>query len=337
MVSCRGHVGAGVGMTEIVIGVAASHTTLMNTQWDKVDHLPRAHSFRDALIGAGAQLRAAQPDVVVIIGSNHFRGFWLDLMPAFTIGVGDVVSAGENGMPIGPLPCDPDLGLHVCKSLIDEGVDLAFSTKLTVDHGISHAFQWLIGDAGIPIVPIIINCFAPPLPRLDRVATVGAALGRALASAPGARRIAVVATGGLSHQLPFPDWRDPQGEDEQFLAQSWRDGRDHWQMFERRRRQIIVSAPPTLNPVFDRRVLDLLCSGRLGYLPSEVTDDALEIIAGNGGNEVRTWLMLAAAMNHQPGRVLAYSEMPEWLTGMAVAVIEPTTLTGDKTCQSGPI
>ena len=74
-------------MSSIVIGAAASHTTLMNTKWDAVDHLPRAHAYRDALGSVRERIRATRPDLVVIVGSNHFRGFWLDLMPAFTIGV----------------------------------------------------------------------------------------------------------------------------------------------------------------------------------------------------------------------------------------------------------
>jgi 2,3-dihydroxyphenylpropionate 1,2-dioxygenase len=32
---------------------------------------------------------------------------------------------------------------------------------------------------------------------------------------------------------------------------------------------------------------------------------------------------MAAALGFAPGRRLAYSPMPEWLTGMAVALIEP--------------
>src|SRR3546814_4512474 len=61
--------------------------------------------------------------------------------------------------------------------------------------------------------------------------------------------------------------------------------------------------------------------GTLSSLASELSQPELEAAAGNGGNEIRAWLMLAAAMNDAPGRTLAYSDMPEWLTGMAVAVI----------------
>src|SRR3546814_13448771 len=93
-------------MAQIILGIGASHTTLMNTQCAKVDHLPRAHAFRNALGTARTLLAEAKPDVVVILGPNHFRGFWLDLMPAFPIGVGDIQSAGEHGTPAGTLPSD---------------------------------------------------------------------------------------------------------------------------------------------------------------------------------------------------------------------------------------
>src|SRR3546814_20988462 len=77
----------GEWMAQIILGIGASHTTLMNTQWAKVDHLPRAHAFRNALGTARTLLAEAKPAVVVILGPNHFRGFWLDLIPAFpTIG-----------------------------------------------------------------------------------------------------------------------------------------------------------------------------------------------------------------------------------------------------------
>jgi len=308
-------------MSEVVLGVGASHTTLMNTQWAKVDHLDRAHRFRDALNHAADALIKAQPDAVVIVGSNHFRGFWLDLMPAFTIGVGEVVSSGEHGTPQGLLPSDPGLGQHICNSLSASDFDVAFSTRLTVDHGISHAYQWLMPKLGAPIVPIVINCFAPPLPSLSRTQALGVALRRALQTAPGSRRIAVIGTGGLSHKLPFPDWRDPQSEDDDYLVGSWRDGRGQWEAYEARRRQIIVGAPPVLNQAFDESILEALEKGRLDALPDQLDADSLVRIGGNGAAEIRAWQVMAAALNHQPARVLAYSPMPEWLTGMAVVVV----------------
>ncbi len=49
----------------------------MNTHWDRVEHRDRAERFRDALALAKSAVEAARPDVVLVIGSNHFRGFCL--------------------------------------------------------------------------------------------------------------------------------------------------------------------------------------------------------------------------------------------------------------------
>jgi 2,3-dihydroxyphenylpropionate 1,2-dioxygenase len=297
----------------------------MNTQWDRVDHLERAHRFRAALGAAAERLHAARPDVAVVVGSNHFRGFWLDLMPAFTVGLGEILSSGEHGTPKDALPAHPALGLHICSGMLERGFDVAFSRRLTVDHGISHAVQWIIQAAQnptLPIVPVVVNCFAPPLPSLKRTQSFGETLGAVLRQFPAAARIAVIGTGGLSHTLPFPDWRSPGSDDDRFLVDSWTHGRGRWQDFEVRRRQIVVGAKPKLNEEFDASFLELLSKGRLSEVPTLFSDEELLLQAGNGAAELRTWLTMAAAMNYAPGRTLAYSPMPEWLTGMAVAVIE---------------
>src|SRR3546814_6550068 len=84
------------------------------------------------------------------------------------------------------------------------------------------------------------------------------------------KRVAIVATGGLSHRLPFPDWRRPVGEDEEFHARSWSEGRHDWKQFEVRRREIVVAARPGTNPAFDRRFLERLEAGRSEEHTSEL-------------------------------------------------------------------
>ena len=312
-------------MTMIVGGVGASHTTLMNTRWDELDHLERAHAFRDALAQAKNRIVDLEPDLVVIVGSNHFRGFWLDLMPSFTIGVGDVIAAGEHGTPSGPQAIDPDAAVSICNGLIDRHFDIAFSTELHVDHGISHAIQYLVPH-GVPIVPVVINAFAPPLPTLLRTVEFGDALGATIRNLDGDRKVVVIGTGGLSHSLPFPDWRKPEGSDDDFLVESWKNGRGDWAKYEKRRRGIIVSAPSEINEEFDRAVLAALTSGGLSDLASELTDGSLVEQAGNGGNELRAWIAMAGAVQARSGEVLAYEPMPEWLTGMAVATVSPLNI-----------
>ncbi|WP_230598261.1 MULTISPECIES: hypothetical protein [Nocardiaceae] len=88
-------------MATVVLGVAASHSTLMNTHWEETRHKAEAERFRDGLRTTRDRIAAVAPDVVILLGSNHFRGFWHDLIPAFTIGVGECIASGESGTPQG--------------------------------------------------------------------------------------------------------------------------------------------------------------------------------------------------------------------------------------------
>jgi 2,3-dihydroxyphenylpropionate 1,2-dioxygenase len=310
-------------MTEIVLGVGASHSTLMNTHWEETVHKDEAERFRDALGAARDELAAARPDTVVIVGSNHFRGFWLDLIPSFTIGVGECLASGESGTPKGPQPVDVELSRHIAGALVEGGrFDIAYSARLQIDHGQSHAIQYLLAGLDVEIVPIVVNVFAHPLPALARCDALGRALGEVIAEFPGDRRVAVIGSGGLSHRLPWPDWRSPDGDDEEFMVRAWLDGRNNWQDYDARRRQIIRAAQAAISPEFDEEFLAMVEKGELHRITAYTTE-RLQEVAGNGAQEVRTWLVMAAALGHAPGRRLGYEVIPEWLTGMGVAVIDP--------------
>jgi 2,3-dihydroxyphenylpropionate 1,2-dioxygenase len=297
----------------------------MNTHWDQVEHKDRAERFRDALGKARDALAEARPDVAVVIGSNHFRGFWLDLIPSFTLGVDEVIAAGEAGTPKGPQLTDPAFAQALAEYLVEAGTEVAISTRMQIDHGQSHAVQYLLRDLPVPIVPLVINVFATPLPKVSRCVELGRGIAGAVSAMPGDARVAIIASGGLSHQLPWPSrWQDPENDDEEFLVEAWRNGRGDWERYDPRRRQIITSARPTIFPDFDRDFLGALERGELAKYENWSTAD-IEAVAGNGGQELRTWLTMAAAMNFAPGRPLAYEPMPEWLTGMGVAVIPPGT------------
>lgn len=311
-------------MTEIVLGVGASHSTLMNTHWQETLHKDRAERFRDALRSARDALASACPDTVIIVGSNHFRGFWLDLIPSFTIGVEECIASGESGTPKGPQPVDVALARHIANSLVESGrFDAAFSARLQIDHGQSHAIQYLLDGLDVEIVPLVVNVFAPPLPTLGRCADLGRAIRETVLAFPGDRRVAVIGSGGLSHRLPWPDWRDPQGDDEEFIVDAWLNGRENWQDYDARRREIIRAAEAAINPEFDQEFLRLLERGQAHRIADAFTTEELEKTAGNGAQELRTWLLMAALLDHAPARRLAYESMPEWLTGMAVAVLDP--------------
>lgn len=314
-------------MTGIVLGVGASHSTLMNTHWDQVVHTERAQRFRDGLDRARDEVAAAEPDVAIIVGSNHFRGFWLDLIPAFTLGVGEVIASGEAATPKGPQRTDPPFAQALAESLVAAGTEVAISARLQIDHGQSHAIQYVLRDLDIPVVPLVVNVFATPLPLPSRCVELGRNLASAVAAVAGERRVVVIASGGLSHQLPWPSrWQEPQGDDEKFLVDAWLNGRGEWERYDARRRQIITAAQPVIYEDFDEGFLAALETGDMERYAALSTAE-IEAAAGNGGQEVRTWLVMAAALGFRPGRTLAYAAMPEWLTGMGVAVI-PAVIPG---------
>lgn len=313
------------GMAEIALGVGASHSTLMNTHWDQTVHLDRAERFRDALASARDAIAAARPDTAIVVGSNHFRGFWLDLIPSFTIGVGECLASGESGTPEGPQPVDVPLARHMADSLVEGGrLDAAFSARLQIDHGQSHAIQYLLAGVDCEIVPVVVNVFAHPLPTLQRCEQLGAAIREAVLGFGEPRRVVVIGSGGLSHRLPWPDWRDPRDDDEEFMVRAWLDGRHNWSDYDARRREIIRAAEPAINTEFDDEFLRWVEKGETGRVCDYSTERLTEV-AGNGAQEVRTWLVMAAAAGHGPGRRLGYESIPEWLTGMGVAVVDPLT------------
>ena len=94
---------------------------------------------------------AARPDVVVIVGPNHFRGLWLDLMPAFVLGVGEVDRRRRARHARGPAAGRPGVRASMLlDALYDDEFDIAFSGRLTIDHGITHAVQYLLADVDVP-------------------------------------------------------------------------------------------------------------------------------------------------------------------------------------------
>jgi 2,3-dihydroxyphenylpropionate 1,2-dioxygenase len=307
-------------MATIVGGVAASHSTLMNTDFDRVRDVASAVGFKQALSTARDYLVGLAPDAIICIGSNHFRGFFLDLLPTFSIGVGDVTGTGESGTPKGRLETDPTLARHLLEGLVQRDIDAAFSIDMTIDHGLTHAVQYLWPSASVPIIPIVINLFAPPLPSVQRCAQLGQALASAVRDFPANCRVAVVASGGLSHTLPWPDWRAPESDDDRFLVEAWLRGRHGTAQYEDARRKIIRAAPSRINPEFDRRFLRALeQGGDPAVLAKEF--QGLDAEAGNGGAEIRNWIAAKNFVGAAPAETVGYWAIEEWITGMGVALL----------------
>jgi hypothetical protein len=165
----------------------------------------------------GEALEAAEPDVFVIVGDDQNELIRDDLMPVITLFWGESIvweprhsteaanQAAAAGHPRerAEFAVASDLSLHMIGSLIDQKVDVAHSKRVREGGSVGGAFSFIFGritQKRIPIIPVMQNTYFPPnQPKPLRSYEFGQALGEAIRSYPGKERVAVVASGGLSH------------------------------------------------------------------------------------------------------------------------------------------
>jgi protocatechuate 4,5-dioxygenase, beta chain len=171
-------------------------------------------------------LAAANPDVLVMVGSDHFHQLWLDNMPQFLVGKAPFYDANfyneerEFGLPRMTLTGHEELSAYVLREGLDRGFDLAFSNELRVDHSITCPILTVRPDNDLPIVPIYTNIFAAPLPQPSRFVQLGRTIREIADSWPSDLRIAVIGTGHLSLELGGPRQFGPHGPDPEFDAKA---------------------------------------------------------------------------------------------------------------------
>jgi 3-O-methylgallate 3,4-dioxygenase len=87
--------------------------------------------------------------------------------------------------------------------LMNNGFDPSYSKKTRYEGGLGHAFarvlKFLTPDAGVAIVPVMVNTYYPPAPSAKRCIEFGKALASAIREFPQPRRVVVIGSGGLSH------------------------------------------------------------------------------------------------------------------------------------------
>jgi protocatechuate 4,5-dioxygenase beta chain len=186
------------------------------------DRPPFADEWVRKITAFRETLTRADPDVLVMVGSDHFHQLWLDNMPQFLIGKAPFYDANwyneerEFGMPRMLLKGHEDLSAHLLREGIDRDFDLAFSNELRIDHSITCPIITLRPEADLPIVPIYTNIFAPPLPRPKRFVQLGETIREIVEAWPSDLRVAIIGTGHLSLELGGPRQFGPHGPDPEF-------------------------------------------------------------------------------------------------------------------------
>jgi hypothetical protein len=189
----------------------------------------RRHARCQAAIRqVGDRYEAAAADVTVILGNDQMEVFKAEHVPAFAIYWGAFVEGIPRtpeflaklppGIPQAELdrtpavytqyPTSPELGKHLIEGTMRAGFDVAQLTKLptgeigsnAVPHAYGFVYRRILRDKLCTSVPVFINTFYPPnQPTARRCWEFGCALGNAILAWPGNQRVAVIASGGLSH------------------------------------------------------------------------------------------------------------------------------------------
>jgi 2,3-dihydroxyphenylpropionate 1,2-dioxygenase len=176
------------------------------------------------------------------------------------------------------VPGDRDLSERIITEVM-QTVDVSYAEEWKFDHGIMVPLHFLTPGFDVPVIPVNINCQGPPLTPLHRALELGRALRRAADGVP--ERIALVATGGISHWPATPD-----------------SGR--------------------INEEWDRDFLDRWCRNDVAAL-LDYTDLDVYADAGQGGFEIRTFIAAAGAAEGSRGVVDLYLPIPIFAVGCTIA------------------
>jgi protocatechuate 4,5-dioxygenase beta chain len=195
-------------MAHIVGGIFTSHVPAIGGAIARgLQEDPYWKPFFDGFHPIHRWLAAARPDVAVLFYNDHGLNFFLDTMPTFAVGAAaEYHNADEGwGLPVmKPFPGAEALSWHIIEHLVASEFDITTCQKMAVDHALTVplALSWPGADnRPVRIVPIALNTVQHPLPSPSRCLALGRAVHDALASWPGAERVVIFGTGGLSHQL----------------------------------------------------------------------------------------------------------------------------------------
>ncbi len=170
------------------------------------------------------EVEQAAPDAVVIVGDDQGELFSLANTPALSVFYGDevvmhpreitattpawvgTVSKGYAMDSAHVFPGHPEIGQALIAGLVERDFDVAAASRVEdpAKAGFGHAYGFIIERLfrrkPIPVVPILLNTYYPPnVPKPSRCYDLGRAMREIVKAMPGNARIAVAASGGLSH------------------------------------------------------------------------------------------------------------------------------------------
>lgn len=265
-------------MAKIVGGVGVSHIPSIGRAIDQgVAHEEPWRSVIEGYEVARKWIADLKPDVMIVVYNDHAAAFSLGVVPSFAIGAAEKyrpIDEGRGRRNVPDFVGDVDLSWHIIDSVIPAGFDLTVCQELEVDHGFSVPMTSLFGQPEewpVQVIPIAVNVIQQPTPTAARCFALGEAIREAIDSYPGDKRVVVVGTGGMSHQL--------QGERAGLINQEF----DQWFL------EMLPSQPEKL----------------ASLTPAQYIDQA-----GSEGSELIMWMVMRGTLGEGVEKIFSDYQAP---------------------------
>ena len=256
--------------------------------------------IREALEFFRRQMQETRPDALIIVGDDQDENFTEDNLPQIAVYTGAAIHTtertGDGSRLRGPkYACHAALAGDLVSGLVEREFDVASCRSFPNDELLSHAhgpiMRRILPDVDVPVVPVFLNAIHVPAPSPGRCYRLGAAMREIIESRPGNDRVAVYASGGLSHFTAGYPWQHYTGR----------------------------HGVGSISEEFDRGAVAFMKGGE-GHRLEQLTSREL---LDNGGIEMRSWITLLGAVGNVPPRFLHYQPFYSAVMAMGAGYWEP--------------
>ena len=168
-----------------------------------------------------SDLDAARPDVLIVVANDQFVNFFFDNIPTFFVTLADEVQGRFTRYRFN-YRNDAELGRAILEAGVGAGLDLSFGEDIELQHTQMVPLHFLLPEPDIPILPIFVNTWIDPLPTPARCYALGNLIRQVADASP--HRVAMLATGGLSHFPGSPRIGEIDTSFDEGLLRQMRDG-----------------------------------------------------------------------------------------------------------------
>ena len=141
-------------------------------------------------------LEEAKPDVLIVVANDQFVNFFWNNIPTFFVTLADEVH-GHFTRHKFRYRNHKELGRAIVAAGMEKGIDFSFGEHVELQHTQNVPLYFLLPEPRIPILPVYVNTWVAPAPTPKRCYQVGELIRGVAVNSP--ERVAILATGGLSH------------------------------------------------------------------------------------------------------------------------------------------